>query len=69
MQTNVHLTLDTALVREAEALGPLQAVIDQALRAAVDPETRNRRRRWAEDNALLIEAVAGGAEEAGGCAP
>ena len=69
MQTDVHLTLDAALVRDAEALGPLQVVVDRALRAAVDPQTQSRRRRWAEDNALLIEAVAGGAEETGWQAP
>ena len=63
MQTDVHLKLDAALVAQAEALGPLDAAVDQALREALDPETRQRRRRWAEDNALLIEALAGGAAE------
>jgi len=63
MQTNVNLKLDAALVAQAEALGPLDAAVDQALREALDPETRQRRRRWAEDNALLIEALAGGAAE------
>ncbi len=63
MQTDVHLKLDAALVAQAEALGPLDAAVDQALREALDPETRQRRRRWAEENALLIEALAGGAAE------
>ena len=63
MQTDVHLKLDPALVAKAEALGPLDTVVDQALRESLDPETRQRRRRWAEDNALLIEALAGGAAE------
>ncbi len=63
MQTEVNLKLDPALVEQAEALGPLDRVVDQALREALDPETRQRRRRWAEDNALLIEALAGGAAE------
>jgi hypothetical protein len=65
MQTDVHLKLDSALVEQAEALGPLDAMVDQALREALDLETRQRRRRWAEDNALLIEALAGGAAETG----
>ena len=63
MQTDVHLKLDAALVAQAETLGPLDRAVDQALREALDPETRQRRRRWAEDNALLIEALAGGAAE------
>jgi post-segregation antitoxin (ccd killing protein) len=63
MQTDVHLKLDSALVEQAEALGPLDATVDQALREALDPEARRRRRRWIEDNALLIEALAGGASE------
>jgi len=63
MQTDVHLKLDAALVAQAEALGPLDRAVDQALREALDPETRQRRRRWAEENALLIEALAGGAAE------
>ena len=63
MQTDVHLKLDAALVAQAETLGPLDAAVDQALREALDPETRQRHRRWAEDNALLIEALAGGAAE------
>ncbi len=65
MQTDVHLKLDSALVEQAEALGPLDAMVDRALREALDLETRQRRRRWAEDNALLIEALAGGAAETG----
>jgi len=65
MQADVHLKLDPVLMAKAEALGPLDLVVDQALRDALDPETRQRRRRWAEDNALLIEALAGGAAETG----
>lgn len=63
MQTDVHLKLDPALVEKARALGPLDAVVDRALRGALDPEAQARRRRWAEENALLIEALATGAEE------
>ena len=63
MQTDVHLKLDAVLVEQAEALGPLDMAVDRALSEALDPETRQRRRRWAEDNALLIEALAGGAAE------
>jgi len=63
MQTDVHLKLDPALLEQAEACGPLDAVLEQALREALDPESLQRRRRWAEDNALLVEALAGGAAE------
>ncbi len=63
MKTDVHLRLDPELVTKAEALGALEAVVDQALREAVGPDGQQRRRRWAEDNALLIEALAGGAAE------
>ena len=63
MQTDVHLKLDPALVEKAATLGPLDVVVDRALRDALDPETLQRHRRWAEDNALLIEALAGGAAE------
>jgi hypothetical protein len=59
----VHLTLDDGLVAEAETLGPLGDVVERALRQALDPAEAARRRRWAEENALLIEALAGGVEE------
>lgn len=60
---DVTLNLDRALVAKASALGPLERVVDLALRSAVDPAERGRRLRWAEDNALLIEAAANGVEE------
>lgn len=63
MQTEVHLALDSDLIARATALGPLATVVDRALRTAVDPAEIARHRRWAEDNALLLEAMAGGAEE------
>ena len=47
----------------ASVLGPLGAVVDHALRQSLDPAEVARRRRWAEDNALLIEALGGGCEE------
>lgn len=62
---DVHLNLDRSLVARASALGPLETVVEQALRRSLDPTEAQRRRRWAEENALLIEALAGGAEETG----
>lgn len=59
----VQLELDPDLVRQASALGPLDSVVAGALREALSPQTRERRRRWAEENALLVEALAGGVEE------
>ncbi len=63
MHTEVHLVLENELIAQATALGPLDAVVERALRGAVDPAEIARRRRWVEDNALLLEAMAGGAEE------
>lgn len=63
MSVQVHLTLDDAIAAQAGRLGPLDTVVDQALRRALDPREDERRARWAEDHALLIEA-ADGAEEA-----
>lgn len=60
----VHLTLDDALVAQAEARGDLAAVVEQALRLSQDPQEAIRRRRWLEDNALLIEAARGALEAA-----
>jgi post-segregation antitoxin (ccd killing protein) len=59
----VELELDGGLVARARAAGPLDRIVSAALREALSPETVVARRRWAEDNALLIEAVGGGAEE------
>lgn len=59
----VQLDLDARLVEQARATGPLDAVVTRALREALSPETAARRRRWAEENALLVEALAGGVEE------
>jgi hypothetical protein len=64
MLVQVHVTLDEALVSAARRRGPLDEVVDQALRERLNPASEACHRRWAEDNALLIEAVAGGAEEA-----
>jgi len=66
MQTDVHLKLDRALVARASALGPLDQVIDTALRRTLDPAEQRRRRAWAEENALIIEALGDGAEETAG---
>ncbi len=63
MQTVIQLTLDDALVSNAKTLGPLDSVVDQALRRALDPAELARRRRWVEENALLMEAASGGVEE------
>lgn len=49
---SIHLELDTALVERAQRAGALSKVVNEALR------------RWAEENALLVEALAGGASEA-----
>jgi hypothetical protein len=65
MHTEVHLVLENELIAQATALGPLDAVVERALRTAVDPAEIARRHRWAEDNALLVEAMADGAEELG----
>lgn len=59
----VHLQLDANLFERARALGPLDRVVESALREALSPETAARRRRWLEENALLVEALCGGAEE------
>ena len=64
MVRDVHLMIDERLAAEAEALGPLDRVTETALRRLLDPAAVEARQRWAEDNALLIEALSGGAEEA-----
>lgn len=63
MQTDIRVKLDPVLAAQAETLGPLDTVVERALRDALDPETRRGQRRWAEDNALLVEALAGGVAE------
>ena len=59
----IALELDQALVERARAAGPLDRVVAGALHDALSPETTALRRRWAEEHALLIEAIGGGAEE------
>jgi len=62
MSTEVQLSLDETLVARAERFGPLEHVIDQALRRSFDVGDMTRFRRWAEDHALLIEAATGARE-------
>jgi hypothetical protein len=64
MQTEVHLKLDAVLVARAKALGPLDLVVDAALRRTLEPADRERRQVWIEANAILIEALGDGAAEA-----
>ena len=66
-QATVTLSLDEALIARAKGeQADLSAVVAAALRQYLDrnAETSVTDRRWAEDNALMIEALAGGAEEA-----
>ncbi len=62
----VHLELDTALVERAQRAGALSRVVSDALRRRLDQAVEDvaREQRWAEENALMIEALAGGAAEA-----
>ncbi len=62
----VTLSLDDVLVARAREQADLSAVIDMALRQYLDrtPARLAAERLWAENNALAIEALAGGAEEA-----
>jgi hypothetical protein len=64
--TNIQLELDAALVERAQQAGTLNRVVNDALRRRLDfaAEDAAREQRWAEENALLIEALAGGACEA-----
>jgi hypothetical protein len=61
----VTLSLDDALVARVHEGDDLSAVVDGALRQYLDPGSKRLAadRRWAENNALAIEAMAGGAEE------
>ncbi len=63
---DIHLELDSLLVARARAGGALNRVVDEALRWRLDhaAEDAALARRWAEDNALMVEALAGGAAEA-----
>ncbi len=66
-RTDVHLNLEASLVARAEAEGAeLSVLVETALRRYLDraEETKAADQRWAEDNALIVEAIAGGAEEA-----
>ena len=62
---DIHLELDAALVERAQRTGALSHVVSEALRRRLDfaAEDAARERQWAEDNALLVEALAGGAIE------
>jgi post-segregation antitoxin (ccd killing protein) len=61
-KTDVTLSLDETLLARARATGgDLSAIVETALSQHLD---RGADRRWAEDNAILVEALAGGAEEA-----
>ena len=63
---DIHLELDAALVERAQRAGALSRVVSEALRRRLDFATEDAacERRWAEENALLVEALAGGAAEA-----
>jgi post-segregation antitoxin (ccd killing protein) len=62
---DVTVSLDAGLLARAKAGGlDVTAALERALRHALAPATRAEDRRWAEDNALAIEALAGGAAEA-----
>ena len=63
---DIHLELDAALVERAQRAGALSKVVSEALRRRLDfaAEDAKRERRWAEENALMVEALAGGAVEA-----
>ncbi len=63
---DIHLELDCALVERAQRAGALSRVVNEALRRRLDfaAEDAAREQRWAEDNALMVEALAGGAAEA-----
>jgi hypothetical protein len=66
MPTDVHLKLDPVLVTQAGALGSLEAVVNAALRRALDRDEQRRLRAWAEENAILIEALGDSPAEAAG---
>ena len=61
--TSVMVRLDAETLERAKSCGPIDQVVRRALDHEFGDETRRMRRRWAEDNALLVEAIAGGAEE------
>jgi len=65
-KVEVTLQLDAALVERIRAEdGDLSAMVEAALRCRLQRggEDAAADRRWAEDNALMMEALAGGAEE------
>jgi len=65
-KVEVTLQLDAALVEQVRAAdGNLSATVEAALRRYLHRggEDTAADRRWAEDNALMMEALAGGAEE------
>jgi post-segregation antitoxin (ccd killing protein) len=64
-KSDVTVSLDSGLLAEAKSGGlDVTAVLETALRRRFDAGARAEDRRWAEDNALAVEALAGGAAEA-----
>ena len=62
---DVTLRLDAALVQRAKLNGgDISAVVEAALRRQLDRKADDAAadRRWAEDNALAVEAMATGAD-------
>ncbi len=68
VKTDLILSLDAELVTRIQSMGAnnLVEVIEAALRRHLDRaiEDQAAGQRWAEDNAITLEALAGGAEEA-----
>ena len=65
-KVSVTLWLDEALVgRARSASADFSSVVERALRRHLEHGVENAAadRRWAEENALAVEALAGGAEE------
>jgi post-segregation antitoxin (ccd killing protein) len=68
-RTDVTLSLDDALLARLRAEGDsLSATVERALRRHLERGVADAAadRRWAEDNALAVEALAGGAAETAG---
>ncbi len=67
-ETDVMVSLDAAPLDKTKAEGlNMNATPDGAVRHRLDSaqaeKTQIQDRRWAEENALLVEALAGGAAE------
>jgi len=64
-KTDVMVSLDAGLLDQAKAGGlDVTAALEGAIRRQLDRSTQGQDQRWAEENALLLEALAGGAAEA-----